>query len=86
MNVGAPAVVPCGGFRQLANNVRRVARPADLKGIKIRVTKSPTAYELIKGWGGIAVSVRLGAALPGHAGGRGERLLTFPTAGRFTSS
>ena len=55
MNVGAPAVVPCGGFRQLANNVRRVSRPADLKGIKIRVTKSPTAYELIKGWGGIAV-------------------------------
>ena len=55
MNVGALAVVPCGGFRQLANNVRRVQRPADLKGIKIRVTKSPTAYELIKGWGGIAV-------------------------------
>lgn len=55
MNVGAPAVVPCGGFRQLANNVRRVAKPEDLKGIKIRVTKSPTAYELIKGWGGIAV-------------------------------
>ena len=55
MNVGALAVVPCGGFRQLANNVRRVKRPADLKGIKIRVTKSPSAYELIKGWGGIAV-------------------------------
>lgn len=55
MNVGALAVVPCGGFRQLTNNVRRVQRPADLKGIKIRVTKSPSAYELIKGWGGIAV-------------------------------
>jgi len=55
MNVGALAVVPCGGFRQLANNVRRVKAPADLKGIKIRVTKSPSAYELIKGWGGIAV-------------------------------
>jgi TRAP-type C4-dicarboxylate transport system substrate-binding protein len=55
MNIGAPAVVPCGGFRQLANNVRRVKAPADLKGIKIRVTKSPSAYELIKGWGGIAV-------------------------------
>jgi len=55
MNIGALAVVPCGGFRQLANNVRRVKAPADLKGIKIRVTKSPSAYELIKGWGGIAV-------------------------------
>jgi TRAP-type C4-dicarboxylate transport system substrate-binding protein len=55
MNVGTPAVVPCGGFRQLANNVRRVAAPADLKGIKIRVTKSPVEFTLIKSWGGVPI-------------------------------
>jgi TRAP-type C4-dicarboxylate transport system substrate-binding protein len=55
MNVGALAVVPCGGFRQLANNVRRVKAPADLKGIKIRVTKSPVEFTLIKAWGGIPI-------------------------------
>jgi TRAP-type C4-dicarboxylate transport system substrate-binding protein len=43
------------GFRNLDNKVRQVKVPADLKGIKIRVTKSPVEFTLIKAWGGVPV-------------------------------
>ena len=40
-----------GGYRHTINNVREVRAPKDLKGIKIRVTKSPAAFNLFKSWG-----------------------------------
>lgn len=43
------------GFRNLQNKVRQVKTPADLKGIKIRVTKSPVEFTLIKQWGGVPI-------------------------------
>ena len=46
---------PSGGFRQLPHTQREIRVPADLKGFKIRVTKSPTEYELITAWGGVAI-------------------------------
>jgi TRAP-type C4-dicarboxylate transport system substrate-binding protein len=49
------AVFASGGFRQLGNTQRPVHAPADLKGIKIRVTKSPIEFMLFKNWGGIPV-------------------------------
>ena len=49
------AVVPAGGFRALENTRREVRVPADLKGIKIRVTKSPMEFTLIKAWGAVPV-------------------------------
>jgi TRAP-type C4-dicarboxylate transport system substrate-binding protein len=49
------AVIPSFGFRNLDNNVREVKVPADLKGIKLRVTKTPIELALIQGWGGIPV-------------------------------
>ncbi len=49
------AIVPAGGFRALENTRRVVRVPADLKGIKIRVTKSPMEFTLIKAWGAIPV-------------------------------
>ncbi len=55
MGMQALAVIPVGGFRQLDNTVRQVRVPSDLKGIKIRVTKSPTEFNLIKAWGGVPV-------------------------------
>ena len=48
-------VFPVGGFRTLGNNKREVRVPADLKGIKIRVTKSPVEFTLIKSWGGVPI-------------------------------
>ncbi len=43
------------GFRQHLNNVRQVKTPADITGIKIRVTKSPIDFELHKSWGAVPV-------------------------------
>jgi TRAP-type C4-dicarboxylate transport system substrate-binding protein len=44
-----------GGFRQVIQNVKEVRTPADMKGIKIRVTKSPAAFNLFKAWGAVPV-------------------------------
>ena len=44
-----------GGFRHLGNAKRPVHAPKDLAGIKMRVTKSPIEYTLIKTWGAIPV-------------------------------
>lgn len=49
------ALVPVGGFRNVVNSKREVRVPSDLKGLKIRVTKSPTEFNLIKSWGAIPV-------------------------------
>jgi TRAP-type C4-dicarboxylate transport system substrate-binding protein len=49
------AVFASGGFRQLGNTKRPVHAPADLNGIKIRVTKSPIEFMLFKAWNGIPV-------------------------------
>ena len=46
-------VFASGGFRHLGNARRSVHVPEDLKGIKMRVTKSPIEYMLIKTWGAI---------------------------------
>lgn len=48
-------VYSSGGFRQLGNAIRPVHVPADMEGIKMRVTKSPIEYTLIKNWGAVPV-------------------------------
>ena len=48
-------LTPAGGFRHLDNSVKEVRVPEDLKGVKIRVTKSPTEFSLLKAWGATAV-------------------------------
>lgn len=51
------AVVPLLGFRQLQTNVGVIKTPADLKGVKIRVTKSPLDGALLRAWGAVATPV-----------------------------
>ena len=48
-------VFASGGFRHLGNAKRSVHEPKDMKGIKMRVTKSPIEYTLIKTWGAVPV-------------------------------
>lgn len=48
-------VYSSGGFRQLGNALRPVHVPADMEGIKWRVTKSPIEYNLISSWGAVPV-------------------------------
>ena len=47
--------VPFCGYRQILQNVREVRVPEDLKGIKLRVTKSPAEFQLMKAWGAVPV-------------------------------
>lgn len=49
------AIIPSFGFRELQNSKREVRVPGDLKGLKIRVTKTPVELMLVKTWGAIAV-------------------------------
>jgi TRAP-type transport system periplasmic protein len=51
------AVVPFLGFRQLQTNVGEVRSPADIKGVKVRVTKSPLDGALLRAWGAVATPV-----------------------------
>ncbi|MEW7006178.1 MULTISPECIES: TRAP transporter substrate-binding protein [unclassified Lentilitoribacter] len=48
-------VYSSGGFRQLANSSGPVHVPADMEGLKWRVTKSPIEYTLVKNWGAVPV-------------------------------
>jgi TRAP-type transport system periplasmic protein len=49
------AIIPSLGFRNLDNSRREIHVPADSKGIKFRVTKSPVELNLVRTWGGTAV-------------------------------
>jgi tripartite ATP-independent transporter DctP family solute receptor len=49
------AIIPSYSFRNVDNSKREVRVPDDLKGLKIRVTKSPVELSLIRTWGGTAV-------------------------------
>jgi TRAP-type C4-dicarboxylate transport system substrate-binding protein len=55
MGIHVLSLGPSGGFRNVANNVREARVPADMKGIKIRATKSPVDFNLIKAWGAVPV-------------------------------
>ncbi|MEZ5811941.1 MAG: TRAP transporter substrate-binding protein [Rhizobiaceae bacterium] len=55
MGIHVLATVSSGGFRNLVNTEREVHVPADLEGLKIRVTKSPTEFNLVKGWGAVPI-------------------------------
>jgi len=45
------------GFRNFTNNVRPIHSPADMKGMKIRVTQSPEAVKMVEGLGAQATPV-----------------------------
>lgn len=51
------AVVPFLGFRQLETNVGEIRTPKDLKGVKIRVTKSPLDGALLRAWSAVSTPI-----------------------------
>ena len=55
MGIHVLATVSSGGFRNVVNTEREVRVPSDLKGLKIRVTKSPTEFNLVQGWGAVPI-------------------------------
>ena len=58
-----------GNYRALANTEREVRVPADLTGIKIRVTKSPVEFNLVKEWGATPVPYDWGQLYEGLQSG-----------------
>jgi TRAP-type transport system periplasmic protein len=49
-----------GGFRQMINNVRPVARPDDVKGVKYRVMQNPVYIDMFSSLGGSAIPMAWG--------------------------
>ncbi|MGH7239823.1 MAG: TRAP transporter substrate-binding protein, partial [Candidatus Saccharimonadales bacterium] len=49
------AIIPSYSFRNVDNCRHEIRVPADMKGIKFRVTKTAVEFNLIKTWGGIPV-------------------------------
>lgn len=81
------ALVPVGGFRNIDTTKRQVKVPADLKGLKIRVTKSPTEFNLVKSWGGAPIPYDWTQLYEGLQSGVVDGMYlqdTFTVAGKFT--
>jgi tripartite ATP-independent transporter DctP family solute receptor len=55
MDLHVIAIIPSYSFRNVGNSKREVRVPEDLKGLKIRVTKSPVELNLMRTWGAVAV-------------------------------
>lgn len=49
-----------GGFRQMINNVRPVAKPEDVKGVKYRVMQNPVYIDMFTSLGGSAIPMAWG--------------------------
>lgn len=49
-----------GGFRQMINNIRPIAEPGDVRGVKFRVLQSPIYIGLFNALGGTAVPMAWG--------------------------
>jgi TRAP-type C4-dicarboxylate transport system substrate-binding protein len=69
MDLHLLASMPGGGFRSLQNSVREIRVPKDLKGIKIRVTKSPVEFSMIQAWGAIPIPYDWGQLYEGLQSG-----------------
>ena len=87
MKVHTIALIPVGGFRNVVNTEREVRVPADLKGLKIRVTKSPTEFNLVKAWGAVPVPYDWAQLYEGLQSRVVQGMYlqdTFTAAGKFT--
>lgn len=86
MKVHVVALVPVGGFRNIVNTQREARIPADLKGLKIRVTKSPTEFNLVKAWGAVPVPYDWAQLYEGLQAGVVQGMYlqdAFTSAGKF---
>lgn len=81
------ALIPVGGFRNIDTTKKQIRVPADLKGLKIRVTKSPTEFNLVKSWGGAPIPYDWTQLYEGLQSGVVEGMYlqdTFTVTGKFT--
>jgi TRAP-type C4-dicarboxylate transport system substrate-binding protein len=86
MKVHTVALVPVGGFRNIVNTQREARVPQDLKGLKIRVTKSPTEFNLVRAWGAVPVPYDWAQLYEGLQSGVVQGMYlqdAFTSAGKF---
>ena len=86
MKVHVVALVPVGGFRNIVNTQREARVPQDLKGLKIRVTKSPTEFNLVRAWGAVPVPYDWSQLYEGLQSGVVQGMYlqdAFTSAGKF---
>jgi TRAP-type transport system periplasmic protein len=86
MGVHVIALVPVGGFRNIVNTQREARVPGDLNGLKIRVTKSPTEFNLVKAWGAVPVPYDWAQLYEGLQSGVVQGMYlqdAFTSAGKF---
>ena len=86
MGMHVIALVPVGGFRNVVNTEREVRSPADLRGLKIRVTKSPTEFNLVQAWGAAPVPYDWASLYEGLQSGVVQGMYLqdpFTAAGKF---
>ncbi len=69
MDLQIIAIIPSYGFRNVDNSKREIRVPADMKGIKFRVTKTQVEFTLIKTWGGIPIPYDWGQLYEGLQSG-----------------
>lgn len=55
MGLHVISIIPSYSFRNIDNSKREIRVPADMAGIKFRVTKTPVEFTLIKTWGGVPI-------------------------------
>jgi TRAP-type C4-dicarboxylate transport system substrate-binding protein len=81
------ALIPVGGFRNIDSARKEIRVPADLKGMKIRVTKSPTEFNLVKSWGAAPIPYDWSQLYEGLQSGVVDGMYlqdTFTVSGKFT--
>ncbi len=86
MKMHTIALIPVAGFRHVVNTKREARVPKHLKGLKIRVTKSPTEFNLIKAWGAVPVPYDWSALYEGLQTGVVQGMYLqdpFTAAGKF---
>lgn len=69
MGLHVIAIIPSYGFRSIGNSKHEVRVPSDLKGLKLRVTKSPVELNLMRTWGATAVPFDWGQLYEGLSTG-----------------
>lgn len=87
MKMHMVALIPVGGFRNIDTTKKQVRVPADLKGLKIRVTKSPTEFNLVKSWGAAPIPYDWTQLYEGLQSGVVDGMYlqdTFTVGGKFT--
>ena len=79
-NMKVLAVGDDSGFRQITNNVHPITKPADMKGLRIRVPQSEVYMSTVEGWGCAPTAMSSSQVITGLANGTIEGFESDPAS------